>query len=399
MTVENPEPEVDEALSVSLAYAAIGDVLLTGVDSPIPGDWHELDGSVLPSREWPDFVELHGIVGSTFELPKPDQMGNSAQRFVIKLGEHVPSEPVKTRPTPSYVADREKRTLVGTMMVRDEADIIAASLEHALDYLDHLIVVDNGSTDGTSDILADYAKTGRVSVSSDLRADKPQAEIVTTMARQAFTEHQAHWVINLDADEFLVAVDPAQTVREVLETTTLSQGSFLVPVTNLIGPPAKTGPGLERLTRRGDQPRPIVIHRGTSTVRVEQGNHATSLPVVGDIRNARLECLHLPYRSAAQYEAKVRNTGRAYVRAPANWSPAAKADYNRLLDGSLNDHYLAMSPLPSELEDHPLEERLDEAIHQVEPLVPDRLSAVLDAAEDLFSEADQQAAREREASR
>ena len=41
----------------------------------------------------------------------------------------------------------------GVSMVRDEADVIEGTLRHMADEVDELIVADNGSVDGTTDIL------------------------------------------------------------------------------------------------------------------------------------------------------------------------------------------------------------------------------------------------------
>ena len=48
--------------------------------------------------------------------------------------------------------------------------------------------------------------------------------------------HRFAWVLNLDADEFLVPVDRSLSVREALEATPLHLNAFTVPVVNLIGP-------------------------------------------------------------------------------------------------------------------------------------------------------------------
>src|SRR6185436_15684300 len=47
--------------------------------------------------------------------------------------------------------------LAGVMMVRNEADIIEASVRHNLSCLDRLAVIDHGSFDGTSEILRQLA--------------------------------------------------------------------------------------------------------------------------------------------------------------------------------------------------------------------------------------------------
>ena len=53
--------------------------------------------------------------------------------------------------------------LIMTMMVRDEADVIRAALEHhRAQGIDRMIVTDNGSVDGTLEILQQYEAEGFV---------------------------------------------------------------------------------------------------------------------------------------------------------------------------------------------------------------------------------------------
>ena len=88
-----------------------------------------------------------------------------------------------------------------TLMVRDEADIIAAFVEHHVDQgADLIIVTDNGSVDGTAEILQRYADLGVLELHHDPVFRKQQGVVVTGMARRAFTDHHADWVINADAD-------------------------------------------------------------------------------------------------------------------------------------------------------------------------------------------------------
>ena len=140
---------------------------------------------------------------------------------------------------------------VVTVMVRDEVDIIAAMVEHHLAQgADLIIATDNGSVDGTTEVLQRYADLGVLELHHDPVFRKQQHAVVTGMARRASTEYGADWVINADADEFWVPCDSRLTLRSALEAIPLSLAAFTVPVTNLVGPPAMRGSGVDRLLWR-----------------------------------------------------------------------------------------------------------------------------------------------------
>ncbi len=258
--------------------------------------------------------------------------------------------------------------IIATMMVRDEIDIVAAMIEHHLDQgVDLLIVTDNASVDGTTEVLEQYAATGRVELHHDPLHLKQQAKVVTAMARRARTEHRADWVLNLDADEFLVPFDTSMTVRQALEGTSLHLNAFTTPVTNLVGPAGWSGSGLGRLLWRDvrteeqlqtigihAQPTANAVHRGESDVVIAQGNHFVSLVSNGQPPpEVSMEVLHLPWRSWAQLERKVINAGRAYENNP-ELRPSPRhhgmKDYRRYQAGRLQEAYLARTPQRSELE-------------------------------------------------
>ena len=218
--------------------------------------------------------------------------------------------------------------LVVTVMVRDEIDIVAAMVEHHLAQgADLIIATDNGSVDGTAEVLQRYADLGVLELHHDPVLRKQQHAVVTGMARRACTEHQADWVINADADEFWVAQNPRLTLREAFARIDPGLGSFVVPVHDMIGAPAAEGTGLQRLVYRDDRPvermrevgvhahaTPDSVHVADPEVVVSQGNHFVNIPSKGrpDPEWA-IEVLHFPWRSWAQFSGKVERAGYTLV--------------------------------------------------------------------------------------
>src|SRR5690242_16616279 len=87
-------------------------------------------------------------------------------------------------------------TTFAVAMVKDEADIVADTVEATLREVDAMIVADNGSTDGTREILADLP----VTVIDDPDPAYYQSVKMTELAAQA-ADAGADWVLPIDADE------------------------------------------------------------------------------------------------------------------------------------------------------------------------------------------------------
>ena len=92
--------------------------------------------------------------------------------------------------------------LVLTLLCRDEADILESMLRfHLAQGVDRIIATDNGSVDGSLEILQRFERRGQLTLLQETEQTHDQAVWVTRMARMA-AAMGADWVINSDADEF-----------------------------------------------------------------------------------------------------------------------------------------------------------------------------------------------------
>jgi hypothetical protein len=242
--------------------------------------------------------------------------------------------------------------LVMTLLVRDEEDIVADNLDfHLAQGVDEVIVTDNGSVDGTLEILRAYEARGLVRIIVEPTDDYSQGRWVTRMARMAATEHKADWVINNDADEFWWP--RAGTLRTLFEGLGGDVGAVVGHRTNFVPRPEDDRPYWERMTLRereslnpvGKSLPPKLAHRAHPEIVVVQGNHRIKGPDVGsEVDDGSIEILHFPMRSYAQFENKIVKGGRAYARnkeLPEKTGRTWRRLYETWEQGGLPAHYEA----------------------------------------------------------
>ena len=83
--------------------------------------------------------------------------------------------------------------LFGAAMLRNEADVVESFVRHNLSLLDGLLVVDHGSSDGTSEILDALVAEGLpLEVERDPSVGYLQSEIMTRTVRHAFARSEEH---------------------------------------------------------------------------------------------------------------------------------------------------------------------------------------------------------------
>jgi hypothetical protein len=106
--------------------------------------------------------------------------------------------------------------LVAVSVVKNEADIIEAFVRHTHALVDHHLIFDHASTDGTRQILAELAREGlSLSLFIDDDLGNLQQQRSNHLTHLACADHRADWVLPLDADEILVTADRAALEREL----------------------------------------------------------------------------------------------------------------------------------------------------------------------------------------
>jgi glycosyltransferase involved in cell wall biosynthesis len=195
-------------------------------------------------------------------------------------------------------------------MVRDEADVVAATVGHMIGQVDQVVVLDNGSTDGTRAILSELDCV----VDDDPERGYYQSRKMTELARQVGAAG-ADWVVPFDADEIWLAPD-GRTVADALVGL---EPHFAVATAQMFnhyatGTDPDAGSPVERMGWRTREalPLPKVACRPALPVTIDQGNHAARYPQCA-VADGVLEVRHFPYRSPEQFVSKARNGAAAYA--------------------------------------------------------------------------------------
>lgn len=220
------------------------------------------------------------------------------QRRLVSRGLDLPALPKATA------------SVWGISMVKNEADIIDSLVRHMLDQdIDRILVVDNGSTDGTYEMLRELSKELPIFVGRDREPGYYQAHKMTALASRA-RRAGAEWVVPFDADEFWFA--PGTTVGAYLRSSGVTR--VQAAIHNAF--PTAENPrlsGLEGELRLDVPPHLMrkVASRTSPFLWIGMGNHTAMRS--GSGLEDRLRILHLPWRSQEQLTRKVRQGAAAYA--------------------------------------------------------------------------------------
>lgn len=221
-------------------------------------------------------------------------------------------------------------------MVKDEADVVEGCVRHMASQVDGLIVADNGSTDGTRDILHDLRREVPVTVVDDPEPAYYQSAKMTQLA-EAAAAMGATWIVPFDADELWIA---ASRFRLADALADIDPAFDIVRADLTDHRPTALDADVDdpflRMQWREPRPAPMgkVAFRWSLGAVIHQGNHGVTLRPGGVMSvDTRLEIRHFQYRSEEQFVRKVRNGAAAYAATDLPDSEGAHwRHYGRILE-------------------------------------------------------------------
>lgn len=263
--------------------------------------------------------------------------------------------------------------LAMSLLVRDEADIIAANIRfHASLGVQLFIVTDNGSVDGTREILDELSKELEIIIIDEPAHTIDQDLWVTRMAHHIQQGDLADWIINNDADEFWIPANGTlpdaiehqlQTGKPLAQDIGLlyCQRSNFIPTREAV---CATGYcfsdnvyRVQRTLTHDTEPQAAwhengsdilirtlpgkVITRMNGLISVDMGNHGANHELAR-VDTEHIQILHFPVRRFEQFERKVINYGQSLennTRFAQNISRHLRHWYAQHLNGKLRDEY------------------------------------------------------------
>lgn len=250
-----------------------------------------------------------------------------------------------------------------SLIVRDEADIIAENIEfHAKNGVDAFVVVDNGSKDGTRDILARLCKSYDMDVIG-YPGLFVQEKIATGLGEHLRERKHVDWLISNDADEFWVPrtgdlkscirmSTPVLRVKRynLLPTKKdLSDRRYrffhnLMLVQNPLGfQPAAPDPDepLKYPIMLRSFP-PKVMCSMTGFKAVHKGNHAVEHMGNPAVDIDEITVFHFPLRKYDVFETRIRNHAESFDDRPPGTSWHLRRWFTCYQRGTLRNEYDSM---------------------------------------------------------
>ena len=227
--------------------------------------------------------------------------------------------------------------VVAISRILDEADIVEAFVRHTAAFAEHHVFLDNGSRDGTVEILRALKEEGLgITVFQSVSVSFDEQAFNTYLFRHAVSERDADWVLCLDADEFIDDRGVAGGLVGRLEALLAQDVACLsVPLVDYV--PAQDDDAAEavvprRLRRRREvsDNNKVFVRGSLAAAEIGAGNHSALLG--GRRLPARTEpglrLAHYPNRSPFQWIAKyVKGWAKVVAAGPAEVARGTSCHY------------------------------------------------------------------------
>jgi len=106
--------------------------------------------------------------------------------------------------------------LVGMLPVYNEEDIVEEVIQHLLSQGLDLVVLDNGSTDGSYEICKKFAEKGLITL-NQVKTSKFDFTLILRILYDMALTRNPDWLIRSDQDEILESGIPNLTLKEAIE--------------------------------------------------------------------------------------------------------------------------------------------------------------------------------------
>ncbi len=271
----------------------------------------------------PDFAFTYYELGDALE-----KQGNFAQAIIeyekaIELNPnidffHQSLETIKSRKLEQNIDLTSNQInsdflVVGISMIKNEEDVLETFIRHNLNYLDFLVLADNGSTDNSRKIINKLIQEGlNLCVIDDHKMAYTQTDKMTNLYRRVATSFFPEFIVPIDADELIQSPSKESFINSL--SVIPKNGIGIYPWKTYIPEPTNTSHLLSNFKHRRKKENPqyfkIILRTSRSInyqLKIDQGSHGVTSKN-GDIPSVELSdiCLaHFPIRSVNQLFKKI----------------------------------------------------------------------------------------------